>query len=191
MTRKVIYIKNPKSGSNFRTIGGGGSVPTRSTPKRAPKNTITESMTADEWNRQYYKQVESGWKIRNPAPKLETTSYRGVNFNGPNFGMVSAPVGPAFVNFEALTREQFYQLRWQNTTVWTAFYDIARGIVPQSGARLAPFGTAGTLMIPNPFAPPGHSDNFFGGELAKLPSVYTTQPTDDQVYDAYIASLSP
>lgn len=36
MSRKIIYIKNPKSGSNFRTLGGsGGGISTPSAPKDA------------------------------------------------------------------------------------------------------------------------------------------------------------
>ena len=92
------------------------------------------------------------------------------------------------IDQDLLTREQFYYLRNKYGTLWTSYYDIMRGIVPESGQILSPQGTPGQLnmtafimaTMPSDLlrdAPLTYAGNYPG---------YALGNADDAVYDQYL-----
>lgn len=128
MPRRIIYIKNPKEGSNFRTIDadGGGPKPPRPGLPRPPKGKRPSppkyplTLTGGG----IYKPPPSNWFIHQPGKP----NYG----NLPNYG-----VGP-------------YEQTWTSdfvppTTIWGDLYLIAMGVDPATGNILHGWGTPGTL----------------------------------------------
>lgn len=160
MPRKVIYIKNPKEGSNFRTVGGDGGGGTKPPARKKPGGTtkspgghrehgtwgrwIPDKPTGayvdifnvfhtspDDWNPPDY----SNWY--KPKPHFQEPVY----YVGGARGMIREP---EYTDFP-MTRAEFYAIRYANTGIWTTLFDIARGIDPRTGQRLPPLGTPGQL----------------------------------------------
>jgi hypothetical protein len=141
--RRVIYIKNPKSGSNFRTINGSGGGGGRKWTPNPNGSTLFDIIGIQPWQPlpngpginysqgtwtgtggAVYNTPASNWFVHHPsAPGFG-------NYNGPGVGPYQAPVF-----------EQFQPAQ----TIWGSLYLIASGIDPNTGDILPPYGTPGTL----------------------------------------------
>lgn len=157
---KVIYIKNPKQGSHFRTIGSNASA--KKSASKSPKtstapvnNGFIAGMT-DAFGNPLFVQNKIptrkwDWKTRSYITPKPNNPYAGMNFNNPN---ITTPHGPTFTNFGAQSNfdymmpAQFYAIRWQTTGLGTALYDIARGYDPVTGSPININPTAGSYISP-------------------------------------------
>jgi hypothetical protein len=145
MARKIIYIKNPKSGSNFRTIGGAGpSAPKQSKTPKTPKtpktklvdnNGFINGLTDAFGNSLYGNNASPGWQINNPKPQFDNnTSYSGLNFGtAPDYG-----VGPTLTDFTDPFKPP--------ETLRGVIYDSLRGVGPKGNIQWLPF-TAGSFKL--------------------------------------------
>ena len=201
MPRRVIYIKNPKEGSHFRTVGdggGGGGSNIITFPVNTPQpgqgvfiagytdafgNPLFTDPTGGAWG-------SSAWN--NPPPPLsESVTWVTYPFVNPAGGGIAEVEYP---NYNLLTYEEFYALRYAEGTIWTAWYDIFRGISPQTGEWQPPLGTPGQMTLGSSlyFAGfihtggrvPGNLQ--YGGTGTPLPSGYTTRP-HDPLYQSYVS----
>jgi hypothetical protein len=146
--RRIIYIKNPKSGSHFRNIGGGGggggSSGSGSTPSQPPSGSNVPTWNGTEWsgqgdeatsiptwNQAIYSDTPSDWAI----------GGSGIGTSGiPEYG------GPGNVwegQYTAPTFEEFVP----SETLWGMIYDIATGVDPYTGDYQPALGTPGTLIF--------------------------------------------
>lgn len=140
MGRHVIFIRNPSSGSNFRTVNGSGSG-SKKPPKgkQPPKPKTPQNMFPTPIGSYYgtggaiYKSVETDWKKKHPNPSFSNI-YAAVSGQGtydPNAPEVTGIWGPEFIPPESLIQD---------------FYDIFIAQVGPRGETQLPYGTPGTLV---------------------------------------------
>jgi len=163
--RRIIYIKNPKSGSHFRNIGGsgggggGGSSGSGSTPSQSPTggNLPTSSQAGvPQWNGTEWSnlpapsQPGTGWNLptgenyggwANFGDPLQAQEEGSSNpYAGLDFGTLPGyGVGP----YQAPTFEAFVP----SETLWGMIYDIATGVDPYTGDYQPGYGAPGTLVF--------------------------------------------
>lgn len=170
MPRRIIYIRNPSEGSNFRTIDGGGGTGTRPPPRgRKPKKpplSTPSGWTMTAWGAwrsptgAIYAATPSDWITFRP----NTTSFL---YSPDNYaGQVSG------AEYDFTYGQQVFQ---EPSTLLGDLYDIMRGVAQRGNIQWAP-GTPGTLIHdPNSLlgqlmqeqADAGRSDytNFYPGKL--------------------------
>jgi hypothetical protein len=175
MPRRVIYIRNPREGSNFRTLDGGGSSPRTPRAPKPPKppkppaggGTTSTPGTIELTGGAIYNTAASQWYISNAAP---APHYFG---QLPGYGIQLDNTTPEFDDFTPAE------------TLWGSLYLIAHGIDPYNGDVLAPFGTPGTLRPLGPLASQfanemigrnaSASNPLYHGGITDLPSGYTVK----------------
>jgi hypothetical protein len=123
MSRRIIYIKNPSSGSHFRNIGGGRAGAPTTNPKQ-PKAPLTPKAPKIPKSPDYADNGMSGANGYMPgyqAPSnwfIHTPSEAALNFgsyDGPGVGPYEQVFTPTFTPAETLLGE---------------IYDIFTGVAP-------------------------------------------------------------
>lgn len=143
---RIIYIKNPSSGSHFRNLGGsrssgGSSGPRPPRPPRPPKTPSGPPEPTDNSDYGYMPgpgPAPSDWA----TPDYEDDPYG--NFGTPTPGLDG--VGPYEQEFSLTPAEAAY-LYSQDTSFGIQMYNLlVHGIDPSGlASALLPYGTPGTL----------------------------------------------
>ena len=130
MARRVIFIKNPSSGSNFRTINGGGGGAPRPKKPRKPKatpSTPAPSGPFEGTGGARYTPTPSDWFVGNTTNPLDFGSY------DPN----AAGTGPYLQEFTEFQ---------DPLTLLGELYDIFTGVAQGGNIQFA-YGTVGTMKF--------------------------------------------
>jgi hypothetical protein len=145
MTRRVIYLRNPSEGSNFRTIngsgGGGGTRPPKKTKTKAPKPPSSgwrPGPTPGTWvspRGTIYKATPSNWLTFHDNPGMGYMD--DVNSSG----------GQSTGLYDAFEFGTTLEYEGPNTLVGDLFF-ILNGVDPERGVALPPYGAPGTLRSP-------------------------------------------
>jgi hypothetical protein len=150
MPRRVIYIKNPKSGSHFRTIDGNSG----SGGRRSGNNSGGIPQSVLDWtknaHRKGFKKDGKGIPYRGGV----VTLTGGARYNRPDSNWFIFQPQQGYSNFGTLPGNRVgpYEQEWTPefqpaSTLLGRLYDLARGIHPETGGVVPPLGTTGTLKF--------------------------------------------
>jgi hypothetical protein len=185
---RIIYIRNPSSGSNFRTIGDGSGGGSRPPKAKKPPKTKTPSGAPNGWTL-----TDSGaWRSPNGAIYQNTGEWRTFGTHN-NYSYQ----GQTPYTQEELARFQLLEFQ-DPTTLLGDLYDIWVAHVAQRGNVQYPYGTPGTLVFGagtawqdfnQEQADAGRSDytGYFPGTRPTgtiAPNAYTPRPAWLQKYES-------